>query len=116
MSRFSETDIRKQQKYEKRIQNYVDNTVNDLCQEIKFEICVKNITIIIIQLPQHFLAEADTKKHRYALAFADCQGNFEHCYDTIQFKFQKFKMNSICRSWSKPVSNMMARVYLCSFS
>ena len=23
-----------------------------------------------------FFAEADTKKHRYALAFADCQGEF----------------------------------------
>ena len=32
------------------------------------------------------------------------------------FEFQKFKMNSICRSLSKPVSKMMARVYLCSFS
>ena len=39
---FLETDIREQQKYEKRIQKYVDNIVNDLHREIKFEIYVKN--------------------------------------------------------------------------
>ena len=72
----------------------MDNTVNDPCQEIKFEICVKNITIIIIQLPQHFFAEADTKKHRYALAFANCRGNFEHCYDAIQCKFRISKIQN----------------------
>ena len=34
---FLETDIREQKKYEKRIQTSVDNTVNDLRYEIKFE-------------------------------------------------------------------------------
>ena len=34
---FLETDIRQQKKYEKRIQTSVDNTVNDLRYEIKFE-------------------------------------------------------------------------------
>ena len=52
--RFLETDRREQQKYEKRTQKYVDNTVNGLRHEIKFEIYVKNIIIIIIQLPRHF--------------------------------------------------------------
>ena len=36
-----ETDIREQKRYEKRIQTSVDNTVNDLRYEIKFENCVK---------------------------------------------------------------------------
>ena len=75
ISRFLETVTREQQKYEKRTQKYVDNTVNGLRHEIKFEIRVKNM-IIIIQLPRHFFAEADTKKRRYASAkasaFADC--------------------------------------------
>ena len=55
ISHFLETYIRKQQKYEKRLQKYMDNTVNGLHYEIKFEICVKNIIIIIIiiQLPRH---------------------------------------------------------------
>ena len=39
MFRFLETDVREQKKYEKRIQTYVDNTVNDLHYEIKFENC-----------------------------------------------------------------------------
>ena len=34
---FLETDIREQTKYEQRIQTSVDNTVNDLRYEIKFE-------------------------------------------------------------------------------
>ena len=79
ISHFLETNIREQQKYEKRTQKYVDNTVNGLRHEIKFEIRVKNM-IIIIQLPRHFFAEADTKKRRYASAkasaFADCRGEF----------------------------------------
>ena len=41
MSQFLETDIREQQKYEKRREISMDNTVNDLCHEIKFENCVK---------------------------------------------------------------------------
>ena len=36
-----ETDIREQKNYEKRIQTSVDNTVNDLYYEIKFENHVK---------------------------------------------------------------------------
>ena len=39
---FLETDIREQTKYEQRIQTSVDNTVNDLRYEIKFENCVKD--------------------------------------------------------------------------
>ena len=37
MFRFLEIDIREQKLYEKRIQTSVDNTVNDLRYEIKFE-------------------------------------------------------------------------------
>ena len=36
-----ENDIRKQKKYEKRIQTSVDNTVNDMHYKIKFENRVK---------------------------------------------------------------------------
>ena len=35
MSRFLETDIKDQKKYEKRKQTFEDNTVNDLRYEIK---------------------------------------------------------------------------------
>ena len=37
-----ETDIREQKMYEMRTQTYVDNTVNDVCYEVKFENCVKD--------------------------------------------------------------------------
>ena len=37
MFHFLETDIREQKKYEMRTQTSVDNTVNDLRYEIKFE-------------------------------------------------------------------------------
>ena len=36
--RFLETDVREQQKYEKRTQKYVDNTTNELRHENKFEV------------------------------------------------------------------------------
>ena len=39
---FLEADIREQKKYEMRTQTSVDNTVNDLCYEIKFQNCVKD--------------------------------------------------------------------------
>ena len=39
MFHFSETDIRERKKHEKRIQTSVDNTVNDLHYETKFENC-----------------------------------------------------------------------------
>ena len=42
MFHFLENDIREQKKYEMRAQTSVDNTVNDLCYEIKFEHCVKD--------------------------------------------------------------------------
>ena len=42
MFRFLTTDIRERQKYEKRIQTSMDNTVNDLRYEIKFENRVKD--------------------------------------------------------------------------
>ena len=94
---FLETDIREQTKYEQRIQTSVDNTVNDLRYEIKFENCVKdknnffikqNIAFlswtkihfilgdIFFKISKNFFtsafffAEADTKKHRYASAKA----------------------------------------------
>ena len=42
MFRFLETDVREQKKYERRIETFVDKTVNDLHYEIKFENCVKD--------------------------------------------------------------------------
>ena len=39
---FLETDLREQKKYEKSIKTSVDNTVNDLRYEIKFENRVKD--------------------------------------------------------------------------
>ena len=39
---FLETDLREQNKYEMRTQTSVDNTVNDLHYETKFENCVKD--------------------------------------------------------------------------
>ena len=39
---FLETDRREQKKYEMRTQTSVDNTVNDLRYEIKFENCAKD--------------------------------------------------------------------------
>ena len=42
MFHFLETDIREQKKYEMRTQTSVDNTVNDLRYEVKFENCVKD--------------------------------------------------------------------------
>ena len=42
MFRFLETDVREQRKYEKRIQTFVDNTVNDLRYEIKCKNYVKD--------------------------------------------------------------------------
>ena len=42
MFRFLETDIREQKKYEKTIQTSLDNTVNNLRYENKFENRVKD--------------------------------------------------------------------------
>ena len=42
MFHFLEADIREQKKYEMRTQIYVDKTVNDLRDEIKFENCEKD--------------------------------------------------------------------------
>ena len=42
MFRFLKTDIKEQKKYENRTQTSVDNTVNDLCYEIKVENRVKD--------------------------------------------------------------------------
>ena len=58
MFSFLETDIREQQKYKTRIQTSVDNTVNDLCYEIKFENCVKNENNFVIKWNISFLFKA----------------------------------------------------------
>ena len=50
-----ETDTREQKMYEKRIRTSVDNTVNDLRYEIKFENCVKDKTNFFIKLNIAFL-------------------------------------------------------------
>ena len=53
---FLETDIREQKKYEMRTQTSVDNTVNDLHYEIKFENCVKDKNDIFIKQNIPFLS------------------------------------------------------------
>ena len=53
---FVEADIREQKKYEKRIQTSVDNTVNDLRYEIKFENCVKDKNNFFIKRNIAFLS------------------------------------------------------------
>ena len=53
---FLETDIREQKKYEMRTQTSVDNTVNDLRYEIKFENCVKDKNNFFIKRNIAFLS------------------------------------------------------------
>ena len=53
---FLETDIREQKKYEKRVETSVDNTVNDLHYEIKFENCVKDKSNFFIMRNIAFLS------------------------------------------------------------
>ena len=55
MFHFLETDIREQKKYEMRTQTSVDNTVNDLRYEIKFENCVKDKNNIFIKKNNFFI-------------------------------------------------------------
>ena len=42
MFHFLGTDIKKQKKYEMRTETSVDNTVNDVRYEVKFENCMKD--------------------------------------------------------------------------
>ena len=56
MFHFLETDIREQKKYEMRTQTSVDNTVNDLHYEIKFENCVKDKSNFFIMRNMAFLS------------------------------------------------------------
>ena len=42
MFHFLGTDIKKQKKHEMRTETSVDNTVNDVRYEVKFENCVKD--------------------------------------------------------------------------
>ena len=53
---FLETDIREQKKHEKRTQTPVDNTVNDLRYEIKFENCLKGKSNFFIKRSIAFLS------------------------------------------------------------
>ena len=55
MFHFLETDIREQKKYEMRTQTSVDNTVNDLRYEIKFENRVKDKNNIFIKKNNFFI-------------------------------------------------------------
>ena len=56
MFHFLETDIREQKKYEMRTQTSVDNTVNYLRYEIKFENCVKDKNKFFIKRNIAFLS------------------------------------------------------------
>ena len=53
---FLETDITEQKKYEIRTQTSVNNTVNDLHYEIKFENCVKDKNNFFIKRNIAFLS------------------------------------------------------------
>ena len=55
MLHFLETDIIEQKKYEKRIQTSMDNTVNDLHSEIKFENRLKDKNNLFIKWSIAFL-------------------------------------------------------------
>ena len=59
MFHFLETDIREQKKYEMRTQTSVDNTVNDLRYEIKFENRVKDKNNFFIKRNIPFLFETE---------------------------------------------------------
>ena len=50
-----ETDITEQKRYEMTTETSVDNTVNDLRYEIKFENCVKDNNIFLIKRNIDFL-------------------------------------------------------------
>ena len=56
MFHFLETDIREQKKYAMRTQTSVDNTVNDLPYEIKFENCVRDKNNFFIKRSIDFLS------------------------------------------------------------
>ena len=56
MFHFLETDTREQKNYELRTQTSVDNTVNDLCYEIKFENCAKDKNNLFIRRNIAFLS------------------------------------------------------------
>ena len=53
---FLETDIREQKNYEMKTKTYVDNKVNDLDYETKFENCVKDKNIFFIKRNIAFLS------------------------------------------------------------
>ena len=58
MFHFLEADIREQKKYEMRTQIYVDKTVNDLRDEIKFENLRKTkITFLLSEILLFFLEQ-----------------------------------------------------------
>ena len=53
---FLETDIWEQKNYEMKTKTYVDNKVNDLDYETKFENCVKDKNIFFIKRNIAFLS------------------------------------------------------------
>ena len=55
MFHFLETDITEQKMYEMKTETSVDNTVNDLRYEVKFENCVKDNKIFLIKRNIDFL-------------------------------------------------------------
>ena len=56
MFHFLETDIREQEKYEMRTQASVDNTVNDLRYEFKYDNCMKDKNNLFIKWNIAFLS------------------------------------------------------------
>ena len=57
MFHFLETYIKEQKKYEMKIQTSVNNTVNDLHYEIKFENCVKDKNNLLSKTLLFFLEQ-----------------------------------------------------------
>ena len=56
MFHFLKNDIREQKKYEVRTQASVDNTVNDLRYEIKFQNCLKDRNYFFMKQKLAFLS------------------------------------------------------------
>ena len=81
MSCFLETDLRQQQKYEKRIQKYVDNIVNDQHHEKheKNHYCHHHsIVSAFFFLPRQILKKLDMPQQN-PQHLLTAEVNFKHC-------------------------------------
>ena len=83
MFSFLQTYVRERLKYEKRIQTSVDNRVNDLHYEIKFENCMKDKRFKTII------------KHLITSAFFFCRGRLKN----IDMPRQNYTRRLIVNTW-----------------